>query len=91
LFTIQAFESQSDLLSQRMACPRELVAASEGLGFQMDHFSSDVQLLRALPSSQPPLASLSDPAGKEGLAAATECALDFLRSEAQRQQTEIEH
>jgi hypothetical protein len=35
------------------------------------------------------------PAGKEGLAAATECALDFLRPElgleAQSQQTEIKH
>ena len=34
------FESQSDLLSQRAACPREPVAASEGPRLRMGHFSS---------------------------------------------------
>ncbi len=48
------FESQSDLLSQRVACPREPVAAaSKGPGLRMGHFSSGAPLsLR--PSSQPP-------------------------------------
>jgi len=34
-FILTIFESQSDLLSQRVACPREPVAASEGPGLRI--------------------------------------------------------